>query len=95
MSRSTRRRIASTVTAAALLTGGLAAGAGTASAESPLDTGSAVIRNILYAPVGSADVGSDLAELAIANPAKTIMVILTGGVIAGANFGSWDMPGGE
>ncbi|SEL10419.1 hypothetical protein [Rhodococcus maanshanensis] len=87
MSRSMRRRIASTVTAAALLSGGLATGAGTASAESPLDTGSAVLGNLIYAPIGSADVGSDLAELAIANPYQTIMVILVGGSVAIDNIG--------
>ena len=88
MAGSTRRRTASAVAAAALLTGAVAAGAGTASAQDPIETGSAVLGNLLYAPVGSVDVGSDLAEIAIDNPFQTIMVILVGGSTAIDNLGS-------
>jgi hypothetical protein len=88
MARSIRRRIASTVAATAVLTGALAAGAGTASAEGPIETGSAVLGNLLYAPIGMLDVGSDLAEIAIDNPLQTIMVILVGGSTAIDNLGS-------
>ncbi len=88
MARSIRRRIASTAAAATLLTGALAAGAGTASAQDPIETGSAVLGNLLYAPVGSVDVGSDLAQIVIDNPVQTIMVILVGGSTAIDNLGS-------
>ncbi len=88
-----KRSVASTVVAATLLAGGLAVGTGTASAAESSDTGSAVVENVVNAPVGSVDLGSDVLDLAIANPGKTIMTLLTGGFIAGVNAGSWDFPG--